>query len=150
GSGDGRVGSRARSESGRRGAVADDARSREVRLRHTSWEADEQSGPDRSGAGGAKGGGQGECEPAKHAPDSEPGKRVTRAGAHTANRKGFAVTPKVGAECPNRARSVLCGGRSVMSVPTAISETSSQIIPLKARADSQDPSRIPAMETTRV
>jgi len=43
-----------------------------------------------------------------------------------------------------------CGGRSVMSVPTAISEMSSQIIPLKARADSQDPSRIPAMETTRV
>ena len=28
--------------------------------------------------------------------------------------------PKVGAECPNGARSVLCGGRSVMSVPTAI------------------------------
>jgi hypothetical protein len=26
----------------------------------------------------------------------------------------------VGAECPNGARSVLCGGRSVMSVPTAI------------------------------
>jgi hypothetical protein len=53
-----------RSASGRRGAVADDARSREVRLCHSSWEADEQSGPDRSGAGGAKGGGQGECEPA--------------------------------------------------------------------------------------
>ena len=30
-------------------------------------------------------------------------------------------TPKVGAECPNWARSDLCGGRSVMSVPTAIS-----------------------------
>jgi len=30
------------------------------------------------------------------------------------------------------------------------SEMSSQIIPLKARADSPDPSRIPAMETTRV
>src|SRR3954451_20419167 len=29
-------------------------------------------------------------------------------------------TPKVGAECPNWARSDLCGGRSVMSVPTAI------------------------------
>src|SRR5262245_25860072 len=29
-------------------------------------------------------------------------------------------TPEVGAECPNGARSVLCGGRSVMSVPTAI------------------------------
>jgi hypothetical protein len=30
----------------------------------------------------------------KHAPDSEPGKRVTGAGAHTANRneKRFAVT----------------------------------------------------------
>src|SRR5262245_16096330 len=68
-------------------AVADDARSREVRLCHSSWEADEQRGPDRSGAGGAKGGGQGECEPAKHAPDTEPGARVTRAGARTASRK---------------------------------------------------------------
>src|SRR5215217_6372963 len=29
-------------------------------------------------------------------------------------------TPKVGAECPNGARSDLCGGRSVMGVPTAI------------------------------
>jgi hypothetical protein len=28
-------------------------------------------------------------------------------------------TPKVGAVCPNRARTVLCGGRSVMGVPTA-------------------------------
>src|SRR4051794_32745862 len=28
--------------------------------------------------------------------------------------------PKVGAECPNWARSDLCGGRSVMGVPTAI------------------------------
>src|SRR6266851_6205870 len=78
-------GNRRRSASGRRGAVADDARSREVRLCHSSREADEQSGLDRRGAGGAKGGGRGECEPAKHAPDSEPGKRVTRAGAHTAS-----------------------------------------------------------------
>src|SRR5215813_5012725 len=66
-----------RSASGRRGAVADDARSREVRLCHSSWEADEQSDYGRSGAGGAKGGGQGEREPAKHAPDTEPGARVT-------------------------------------------------------------------------
>ena len=29
-------------------------------------------------------------------------------------------TPKVGAVCPNWARTVLCGGRSVMGVPTAI------------------------------
>src|SRR6516225_3749915 len=49
-------------------------------------------------------------------------------------------TPKVGAECPNGARSVLCGGRSVMSVPTAISEMSSQIIPLKGRTDFRGPS----------
>jgi hypothetical protein len=76
-----------RSASGRRGAVADDARSREVRLCHSSWEADEQSGPDRSGAGGAKGGGQGEREPAKHGPGTEPGNRVTGAGARTACRK---------------------------------------------------------------
>jgi len=48
--------------------------------------SDEQSRATGRGAGGAKGGGQGECEPAKHAPDSEPGKRVTRAGAHTASR----------------------------------------------------------------
>src|SRR5262245_31928159 len=42
-------------------------------------------------------------------------------------------TPKVGAVCPNWARTDLCGGRSVMSVPTAISETSAQNIPLKGR-----------------
>src|SRR4249919_1013208 len=78
-------GNRRRSASGRRGAVADDARSREVRLCHSSCEADEQSGPDRSGAGGAKGGGQGEGEPAKHASDTVPKMRVTGAGAHTAS-----------------------------------------------------------------
>ena len=41
----------------------------------------EQSAAD----GGAKGGDQGKCEPAKHAPDAEPDKRVTSAGAHTAS-----------------------------------------------------------------
>ena len=41
-------------------------------------------GGGRSGVGGAKGGGQGECAPTKHAPDSEPGKRDTGAGAYTA------------------------------------------------------------------
>jgi hypothetical protein len=49
--------------------------------------ADEQSGPDRSGAGGAKGGGQGERVPAKHGPGTEPGHRVTGAGARTASRE---------------------------------------------------------------
>ena len=32
-----------------------------------------------------RGGGQGECEPAKYAPGAGPGKRVTGAGAHTAS-----------------------------------------------------------------
>src|SRR5437764_6896313 len=49
-------------------------------------------------------------------------------------------TPKVGAVCPNWARTDLCGGRSVMSVPTAISEMSSQIILLKGRADLRESS----------
>src|SRR5207244_12602096 len=73
--------------SGRRGAVADDERTWEVRLRNSSWEADEQSRATGCGVGGAKCGGQGECEPAKHAPGARPGKCVTGAGAHTASRK---------------------------------------------------------------
>src|SRR6516162_10581970 len=44
--------------------------------------------PKRSGAGGAKGGDQGECGPAKQVPDAAPGKPVTGAGTHTASRKG--------------------------------------------------------------
>ena len=65
---------------------------------HSSFEVGEQSGASRcgairsgcspGGAGGAKGGDQGECGPAKHAPDSEPGKRVTGAGRI---RQAFAV-----------------------------------------------------------
>ena len=43
-------------------------------LRHSSWEADEQSGAIHRGAGGAKGGGRGECGPAKHVPGAGPGK----------------------------------------------------------------------------
>src|ERR1035437_9409695 len=69
------------------------------------------------------GGGRGECEPAKHGPDSEPGNRVTGAGAHTARCENIAkrrYTPEVGAVCPNWARTDLCGGRAVMRVPTAI------------------------------
>jgi len=76
------------SASGRRGAVADDERTRGVRLRHSSCEADEQCGAIRCGAGGAKGGGQGKCGPAKHAPGTEPGKRVTGAGAHNGKQQG--------------------------------------------------------------
>ena len=43
-------------------------------------------GGERSGVGGAKGGGQGEYAPAKHALGSEPGSRDTGAGAYTARR----------------------------------------------------------------
>src|SRR5438552_16905169 len=43
-----------------------------------------RGGVRRSGVDGAKVGDQGECEPAKHALDSEPGSRVTGAGPHTA------------------------------------------------------------------
>ena len=44
--------------------------------------------------------------------------------------------PKVGAECPNWARSVLCGGRSVMSVPTAISNIRARAMYLRCRDNS--------------
>src|SRR5437868_13007508 len=108
------------SASGRRGVVADDARAREVGLRHSSCEADEQGGAIRCGAicgvancrgaGGAKGGDQGECGPAKHAPGAEPDKRVTGAGTHTAICRH---TPEVGAVCGKAARTVLCGGRAM-------------------------------------
>ena len=65
--------------------------------------------------------GQGECVAAKHAPDTELGKRDTSAGAHTANCKAICRhSPKVGAVCLNWASTVLCGGRPVMCVPTAM------------------------------
>src|SRR5262249_20204159 len=84
---------------------------REVGPRHSSFEAGEQSGAIRRGVGGAKDGDQGECEPAKHALDSEPGSRVTGAGPHTACLCRH--TPEVGAVCGKAARTVLCGGRAM-------------------------------------
>src|SRR5208282_2805587 len=104
-----------RSASGRRGAVADDERAREVRPRHSSCEADEQGGAIRCGAGGAKDGDRGKRESAKHVPGTGPGKRVTGAGTRTEGTHNMCAlrrqTPEVGAECPNWARSDLCGGR---------------------------------------
>jgi hypothetical protein len=77
--------------SGRPEAVADDECDGEVGPARGSEEADEQSGLGRCGARGAKGRGQGECGPAKHGPDAEPGSRVTGADpireAVTRNRK---------------------------------------------------------------
>src|SRR3954463_8684685 len=80
-----------------------------------SDEAGEQSGAIRRGVGGAKGRDQGECGPAKHVPDAEPGKRVTGAGTHTegGQRPLRRHTPKVGAVCGKAARTVLCGGRAM-------------------------------------
>ena len=74
--------------SGRRGAEADDARTREVRLRHSSDEACEQGRATGCGVGGAKGGDQGEHGPTAHATDTEPRKRVPGAGPCTATLQG--------------------------------------------------------------
>src|SRR5437870_6232504 len=53
-------------------------------------------------------------------PGAAPGKRVTGAGAHTIRREsGAPVGPEAGAVCGKAACTDLCGGRSVMSVPTA-------------------------------
>ncbi len=89
----------------------------EARIREQSGAAPCRAicgGANRSGAGGAKGGDQGECGPAKHAPDAEPGKRVTGAGTHT---EGLCRhTPKVGAVCVKAARTDLRGGRAMKRV----------------------------------
>jgi hypothetical protein len=65
----------------------------------------------RSGAGGAKGGDQGEYAPAQHALDSEPDSRGTGAGVYTAST--CRDTPEVGAVCGKAARTVLGGGRAM-------------------------------------
>jgi len=89
-------------------------------LRPDSWEADEQSRSNGGGVGGAKGGGHGEREPAKHIPGAAPETCVTGAGARTTSRNAFCrQTPKVGAACGNSACADLCGGRPVTAVPTA-------------------------------
>src|SRR3954454_7879689 len=61
--------------------------------------------------------------PAHRGADGEVGRCLappTAPPSPLAERTFRRQTPKVGAECPNWARSDLCGGRSVMSVPTAI------------------------------
>ena len=58
-----------------------------------------------------------------HVPDTGPGKRVTGAGARTEGREASRQTSEVGAVCGKAARTVLCGGRPVMGVPTAIASS---------------------------
>ena len=56
-----------------------------------------------------------------HVPDTVPGKRVPvpeRVRKAEASRQ----TSEVGAVCRKAARTVLCGGRPVMGVPTAIAK----------------------------
>ncbi len=89
-------------------------------LRHSSGEVAEQNRGTGSGGDGAKGGGRGEREPATHAPDTEPGKRVTDTGARTDGRKALPSLSEVGAGCGKAARPVLCGGTAVTRFPTAI------------------------------
>src|SRR5436190_17521580 len=80
------------SRTGRHTSSLCDWSSEVCRSGHSSCEAGEQSEEihcggvcreGRSGAGGAKGGDQGKCGPAKHVPGAEPDKRVTGAGTHT-------------------------------------------------------------------
>ena len=55
--------------------------------------------------------------------DHETGERLSPQGPKPPSVASGSLrrqAPEVGAECPNRARSDLCGGRSVMGVPTAI------------------------------
>jgi hypothetical protein len=69
-------------------AVADDARTGEVRPRHSSNEDREQSRAAGCGADGAKGGGRGKCGSTAHGPGAGPGRRVTGAGTHTRSSEG--------------------------------------------------------------
>ena len=113
----------------RRGAVADDERTREVTLRHSSCDADEQSGAIRRGAGGAKGGDRGKRETgdtlrtpsrkvASHDLDSVRDGSIGQKIDLT--RRAITVTTRGRNRMPELGTTDLCGGRSAMSVPTAI------------------------------
>jgi hypothetical protein len=64
-----------------------------------------------------------------HVPDTGPGKRVPGAGARTEGREASRQSSEVGAVCRKAARTVLCGGRPVMGVPTAIATASFVVAP---------------------
>ena len=73
-------------------------------------------GGERSGVGGAKGGGQGEYAPAKHVLGSEPDSRDKGAGAYTATLPSHT---RGGSRMRESRCTVLCGGREATRVPTA-------------------------------
>jgi len=68
----------------------------------------------------------------QHAPDTEPGKRVTDAGPRTDGRKVLPSISEVGAGCGKPARPDLCGGRPATDVPTANAIEPSRLAVLRA------------------
>jgi hypothetical protein len=102
--------------------IADDERTREVGPSSSSCEAGEQGGAIRRGAGGAKDWDQGECEPAAHGPDAEPGNRVTGAGAHTSNRKNSDLPSLTrGRSRMRESRTYGSGAARLAAVPAGVS-----------------------------
>ena len=75
-----------RSASGRRGAVADDARAWEVDEAIVAVKPANKAERSAGGVGGAKGRGQGECVLSKHAPDPAPGSACHRRWLHAYHR----------------------------------------------------------------
>ena len=84
--------------------------------------ADEQSGPDRSGAGGAKGGGPRGMRTSEARTGHRTGQPCHRRWSAYGEPPSapHRHSPKAGAVCGNSARTDLSGGRSVMAVPTAL------------------------------
>ena len=90
-------------------------------LRPDSDEACEQGRSTGCGVGGAKGGDQGERGP-PHTRRTQSRSSVSQGLDPCTGRcvqRCSPSIPEVGAVCPNRARTDLCGGRPVMGVPTA-------------------------------
>src|SRR5713101_2685048 len=74
-----------------------------------------KAGQPAAESGGAKGGGRGECESAKHGPGTVPGNRVTGAEAHTAPCENIAKrrhAPEVG-EAMGQAAEVVAPSSSI-------------------------------------
>ena len=117
------------SAQGRCNADACDARLGEVRHQHSTEEAREQCATTGSGAGGGKGGDQGEQASTSHVPDAEPGARVPGVDACTASQPwghprwsnaACRHIPKVGAGWGSTSRPDLCRGYRVTGIPTAM------------------------------
>ena len=124
--GDLRSGRHARSASGRRGAVADDARAGEVGQARSTAEVLEQGRAIGGGEDGGKAPGRGETGSVTHAPGTGPDRRDTAAGTvllrncmGPSTPNGATVSPETGARCGKAARRDLRGGLVATPVPTA-------------------------------